>query len=91
MPIGCYHALPSHSHTNIYLCRPSLPISRQGQLRRAALYVVTLTLSMFLMLVFMTYNAWLIAAVLLGAGTGHYLFNRDLGLGVLSEDKAVCH
>lgn len=70
---------------------PALLISRRGQIHRVILYVLTLTLSMFLMLVFMTYNAWLIAAVLLGAGAGHYLFNRDMGLGVLDNDKAWCH
>lgn len=70
---------------------PTLLISRRGQIHRVILYVLTLTLSMFLMLVFMTYNAWLIASVLLGAGAGHYLFNRDMGLGVLDNDKAWCH
>ncbi|PWN32200.1 Ctr copper transporter [Meira miltonrushii] len=70
---------------------PSLLISRRGQIHRVILYVLTLTLSMFLMLVFMTYNAWLIAAVLLGAGAGHYLFNRDMGHGGLDNDKSWCH
>lgn len=70
---------------------PSLLITRKGQIHRAILYVLTLTLSMFLMLVFMTYNAWLIAAVLLGAGAGHYLFNRDMGLGSWDNDKSWCH
>lgn len=82
--------------------------------------MASVALSMFLMLVFMTYNAWLIAAVLsgasclellrtlremnhvltgavspslpLGAGAGFFLFNRDLGLGRLADDKgAACH
>ncbi|UZJ57126.1 hypothetical protein CBS101457_006446 [Exobasidium rhododendri] len=71
---------------------PTMSISRTSQLRRTTLYVTSLTLSMFLMLVFMTYNAWLIAAVLSGAATGHYLFSRDLSIGRFAEEKGIaCH
>jgi copper transporter 1 len=41
---------------------------------RAALYGAVVGLSFFLMLVFMTYNAYLIAAVVAGATLGHYVF-----------------
>jgi hypothetical protein len=46
--------------------RSPLPIARSHQLQRTGLYVSSVALSMFLMLVFMTYNAWLIASVLSG-------------------------
>jgi len=42
---------------------------------RAGLYGVSVLLSCFLMLVFMTYNAYLIFAVVAGAAIGHYLFS----------------
>jgi len=47
---------------------------------RAALYASTITLSFFLMLVFMTYNAYLIAAVVIGAGVGHYIFSPTMNV-----------
>lgn len=96
------------SQTANKIYSPSLPISNHAQLRRTLLFVVSFALSMFLMLVFMTYNSWLIGAILSGkcysneaenvshfyyegAGTGYYLFNRDLGLGQLDDKTAACH
>lgn len=38
------------------------------------LHIVQVTVSYMLMLVFMTYNVWLCLAVVLGAGTGYFLF-----------------
>ncbi|TDL17288.1 Ctr copper transporter [Rickenella mellea] len=49
-------------------------LSPPARVTRAALYGATVFLSFFLMLVFMTYNAYLILAVVLGAGIGHYVF-----------------
>lgn len=47
------------------------------------------------MLLFMTYNAYVIAAVLVGAGAGHYLFSRADGDGEDDEgeeDRGMsCH
>ncbi|KIJ39882.1 hypothetical protein M422DRAFT_174554 [Sphaerobolus stellatus SS14] len=45
---------------------------------RASFYGTTIFLSFFLMLVFMTYNAYLIAAVVLGAGIGHYIYGGQM-------------
>ncbi|KAH8828450.1 copper transporter [Flagelloscypha sp. PMI_526] len=61
---------------------------------RACLYASTVFLSFFLMLVFMTYNAYLILATVIGAGLGHYIFNSTLDptavLGL--DDKGMaCH
>jgi len=56
---------------------------------RSLLYAVTVFISFFLMLVFMTYNAYLILAVVIGAGVGHYLF---AGLTAEGDSKGVaCH
>ncbi|KAG8213675.1 Ctr copper transporter family-domain-containing protein [Butyriboletus roseoflavus] len=55
---------------------------------RAVLYGTLVLLSCFLMLVFMTYNAYLIFAVVAGAAIGHFLFSGF----VESESKgASCH
>lgn len=42
------------------------------------LHVVQVTLSYFLMLIFMTYNVWLCLAVALGAGWGYFAFGWKL-------------
>mmetsp|Transcript_3853 Transcript_3853/g.10642 ORF Transcript_3853/g.10642 Transcript_3853/m.10642 type:complete len:175 (-) Transcript_3853:97-621(-) len=64
------------------------------------LYTVRIFLSYMLMLVSMTYNVGLVAAIVLGAGAGHFLFYygfdelRGKTLGeymVLDDDDAVCH
>jgi len=48
------------------------------RVQRAALYGVSTFLSFFLMLVFMTYNAYLIGAVVLGAIIGHYIYSETI-------------
>ncbi|KAI5123846.1 hypothetical protein M0805_005665 [Coniferiporia weirii] len=63
---------------------------------RAVLYGATVFLSFFLMLVFMTYNAYLILAVVLGAAIGHYYLGGQMDVGSIllggSEDKGMaCH
>ncbi|KAI9572190.1 Ctr copper transporter [Boletus coccyginus] len=55
---------------------------------RAVLYGASVFLSCFLMLVFMTYNAYLIFAIVAGAAIGHYLFSGF----VEPDSKGVsCH
>jgi len=49
-----------------------------ARIYRAALYGATIFLSFFLMLVFMTYNAYLILAVVLGASLGHFIFGGNM-------------
>jgi len=48
------------------------------RVQRAILYGVSTFLSFFLMLVFMTYNAYLISAVVLGATIGHYIYSEAI-------------
>ncbi|THH28752.1 hypothetical protein EUX98_g5454 [Antrodiella citrinella] len=50
---------------------------------RALLYGATVFLSFFLMLVFMTYNAYLIAATVVGAAIGHYIFSPTMDIEVV--------
>jgi copper transporter 1 len=63
---------------------------------RAIMYGITVFLSFFLMLVFMTYNAYLILSVVLGAAIGHYVFNQHMNVDAVlngsSPGKGVsCH
>ncbi|OAD66682.1 hypothetical protein PHYBLDRAFT_119009 [Phycomyces blakesleeanus NRRL 1555(-)] len=68
---------------------PLISSKTQGNrsLIRSSLYAVLVALSFWIMLVFMTYNGYLMLAIVVGAGIGHYLFaNR------LSTDRSIqCH
>ncbi|KAJ7248745.1 hypothetical protein C8J57DRAFT_1724148 [Mycena rebaudengoi] len=60
----------------------------------ATLYGSTMFLLFFLMLVFMTYNAYLIAATVLGAALGHFIFGGTIAVDALlnGESKGMaCH
>jgi copper transporter 1 len=66
--------------------RTTLPVHYRAL--RAVLYGASMSLSAFLMLVFMTYNGYLIFAVVAGAAIGHYLF----GGSVEPDSKGMaCH
>ncbi|KAI0339889.1 Ctr copper transporter [Trametopsis cervina] len=64
---------------------------------RAIFYGAQVFLSFFLMLVFMTYNAYLILATVAGAALGHYIFNGQMDVesvlaGAPTTGKGVaCH
>ncbi|TIB42004.1 hypothetical protein E3P86_00561 [Wallemia ichthyophaga] len=68
-----------------------LLVPKHQQIQRSLLYAVSAALSFFLMLVFMTYNAPLIAAVILGAGVGHYVFHREIDVASLNQSSVGCH
>ncbi|KAL1681782.1 Ctr copper transporter family-domain-containing protein [Schizophyllum commune] len=72
------------------------PVPPAPRALRAILYGLIVFLSFFLMLVFMTYNAYLILAVVVGAALGHYIFggtmNIDAILNSASGGKSMaCH
>ncbi|KAJ7073223.1 Ctr copper transporter [Mycena belliarum] len=62
---------------------------------RAALYGASVFLSFFLMLVFMTYNAYLILATVLGAAIGHFIFSGTVDVDALLRNEdgrgMACH
>ncbi|KAF9915078.1 hypothetical protein BX616_006951 [Lobosporangium transversale] len=61
---------------------------RQQQLTRALFYMAQVFVGFFLMLIFMTYNGYLMASTVIGAGLGFYCFGGD----ALSSTKALsCH
>ncbi|PHZ11131.1 Ctr copper transporter [Rhizopus microsporus ATCC 52813] len=63
-------------------------LSNKRELARSAIYAILVGISFWLMLVFMTYNGYLMIATVLGAGFGHYFF----GNGKLGVNKSIqCH
>ncbi|SCV73421.1 BQ2448_7347 [Microbotryum intermedium] len=63
------------------------------QTRRSMWYTLNIALSFYIMLIIMSYNAVLIAAVLFGAFLGHFVFQRHFDLGVVEDDGKTlsCH
>ncbi|KAK9894479.1 Ctr-domain-containing protein [Cystobasidium minutum MCA 4210] len=59
------------------------------KLQRSLVYTYNVALSFFLMLVIMTYNAWLIFSVLCGAFIGHFIFHSSPHVEV--EKGMACH
>jgi len=58
-----------------------------GNCVRAGLYGVQVFYSFFIMLLFMTYNGWVMFAVAIGAFIGHWAF----GLKTSSTKTVACH
>lgn len=81
--------LSAVSHTNQwYLILVPYRLSRRQHTVLSILYAFHVAISFWLMLVFMTYNGFLMLTVILGAGVGYYLF----GNGYLSANRSVqCH
>lgn len=71
------------------------PLAPLTRLTRSALYGITVFISFFLMLVFMTYNAYLILAVVLGASIGNFVFGGELDVEAVlagTQGKGMaCH
>ncbi|CDH50389.1 ctr2p [Lichtheimia corymbifera JMRC:FSU:9682] len=63
-------------------------LSRHQHMALSVIYAFLVAISFWLMLVFMTYNGFLMLAVVLGAGVGHYFF----GNGYLTANRSIqCH
>ncbi|KAG6916019.1 hypothetical protein DXG01_008788 [Tephrocybe rancida] len=72
------------------------PVPTLARVVRASLYGLTIFLSFFLMLVFMTYNAYLIIATVIGAAIGHYIFGSTINVNALLSETSgpktmACH
>jgi len=72
------------------------PVPTISRVLRALIYGVTVFLSFFLMLIFMTYNAYLIGAVVVGASLGHYIFGSTINVNAILADSSgskglACH
>ncbi|KFH65943.1 hypothetical protein MVEG_08045 [Podila verticillata NRRL 6337] len=67
----------------------SFRLSNQQRLTRALFYMAQVFVGFFLMLIFMTYNGYLMAATVLGAGVGFFYFGGDT---LATSTKALsCH
>ncbi|CAO3703221.1 unnamed protein product [Rhizopus stolonifer] len=72
----------------VYAYQQYSRLSGQKELIRSSIYAVLVGISFWLMLVFMTYNGYLMIATVLGAGFGHFFF----GNGKLTINKSIqCH
>ncbi|ORX56417.1 Ctr copper transporter [Hesseltinella vesiculosa] len=81
---------PNHQSTSSFSESDTLLHSpvRQQQILRSVMYAIMMAISFWLMLVFMTYNGYLMIATILGAGVGHYIF----GQGRLPASRSIsCH
>ncbi|KJA25938.1 hypothetical protein HYPSUDRAFT_52705 [Hypholoma sublateritium FD-334 SS-4] len=75
--------------------RTGTPVPAAARAMRALVYGATVFFSFFLMLVFMTYNAYLIASVVVGATIGNYIFSSTMSidsvLGSTAGSGLACH
>lgn len=72
---------------NFVCCSPSMLSMAHGW--QTLLHGLQVLVSYVLMLVFMTYNTWLCAAVVLGSATGYFLFGwRE---SVIVDFTEHCH
>ncbi|KAI9456571.1 copper transporter [Lactarius psammicola] len=72
------------------------PVPLYPRILRATLYGAQVFVSFFLMLVFMTYNAYLILAVVIGASIGHFVFGAGMNVEAIlaggdSGKGMACH
>ncbi|SMQ50275.1 unnamed protein product [Zymoseptoria tritici ST99CH_3D7] len=58
----------------------------EGRITKAAFYAVQVFYSFFIMLLFMTYNGWIMLAVGVGAFVGYLMFS-----GSAATKSAACH
>ncbi|KAI7861311.1 Ctr copper transporter family-domain-containing protein [Spinellus fusiger] len=64
------------------------PFPRSNAVMRSLLYACLTAISFWLMLVFMTFNGYLMLTIVIGAGVGHFLF----GTPWLTSDRSIqCH
>ncbi|KAI3322237.1 Ctr copper transporter [Xylariaceae sp. AK1471] len=63
------------------------PISQRARIVKAALYAVQNFYAFMIMLLFMTYNGYVMIAVAVGAGLGYYLF----GSHTRATKETACH
>ncbi|KAI9323226.1 Ctr copper transporter [Dichotomocladium elegans] len=63
-------------------------LTRNQALARSAIYAFLVAVSFWLMLVFMTYNGYLMIAIILGAGVGHFLFGQEF---FVASRSIQCH
>ncbi|CAG8645136.1 2562_t:CDS:2 [Acaulospora morrowiae] len=78
--------------TNTGNSRP-VRITHIQQIMRSLIYSIQVLLSFFLMLMFMTYNGFVMISVVIGAGIGYFFFGRHVltKVEVGERDVIGCH
>ncbi|SMN20744.1 similar to Saccharomyces cerevisiae YHR175W CTR2 Putative low-affinity copper transporter of the vacuolar membrane [Maudiozyma saulgeensis] len=66
-------------------------IARREKLCRTFHYGIQVGFSFMLMLIFMTYNGWLMLAVVIGAAFGYYRWNDSLVALPMEQRSLACH
>ncbi|CAG8689383.1 4932_t:CDS:2 [Funneliformis caledonium] len=67
-------------------------ITFKQQMIRSLIYTVQVFISFFTMLIFMTYNGFLMFSVAIGAGIGYLFFGKPtLSLNYDLPDRLTCH
>ncbi|WPH02685.1 Hypothetical protein R9X50_00555100 [Acrodontium crateriforme] len=78
---------PIHERSSLLWTGSTASIqAKQGKTIKAALYGLQVFYSFFIMLLFMTYNGWIMLSVGVGAFLGYLLFG-----GASIEKSAACH
>jgi len=86
MPHGHVDGHTHESSSLLWPGRTRAQVERSSKIYKAALYGIQVFYSFFIMLLFMTYNGWVMLAVAVGAFVGYLLFGQG------SSTKTVsCH
>ncbi|CAO3596139.1 unnamed protein product [Absidia cylindrospora] len=87
--LGSNNATGTTENDTLLTQSPELSsLRKRRQILRSVMYAILMGISFWLMLVFMTYNGYLMIATILGAGVGHYVF----GQGKLPAARSIsCH
>ncbi|KAL1974463.1 hypothetical protein VTN31DRAFT_4667 [Thermomyces dupontii] len=79
---------PANAVHSLVVGRDSkIALERRGKIFLALLYAVQVFYSFFLMLLFMTYNGWIMLSVAVGAFVGYLAFGHD----ATAAKSAACH
>lgn len=82
----CYEYLKSKIEHITHLEQNS---QKSQKLKRSLWYALQVTISFTIMLIFMTYNGWLMLSVIIGAFLGNYYF--DSNVNSINQMSLACH
>ncbi|KAL1963372.1 hypothetical protein VTN77DRAFT_8388 [Rasamsonia byssochlamydoides] len=85
--IGSVTGNDAHETSSLLVGRDSKrALERRGKLVMAALYAIQVFYSFFIMLLFMTYNGWIMLSVAVGAFIGYLVFGEST-----ASKSVACH
>ncbi|QLL30266.1 hypothetical protein HG536_0A00830 [Torulaspora globosa] len=86
-----YYIYKSQQNHGVLPGNSSSPERRRNKLYQSCWYGLQVGFSFMLMLVFMTYNGWLMIAVVLGATWGHYSWGARVKSATDEIPSMACH